>query len=305
MNVQWIVGPLMGGVIGYITNDLAIRMLFRPRNPVMVFGRKLPLTPGLIPKERYRIAKAISDLVSRTLLNSDVLSESLLSGPMLEKIGQGLDIALARVEAEERTPRILLTGEGDGTKLEAQVDSVSKALAGLACEKLLQSDFERAVAGRVIQELRDRLLQSPMSPLRLFWDDRLTQTLTDKLSHALREMVENQGPEMVENLVRGALNDGLDTPVNVLLERVKPTLPDLRSAILKQYEKLVREQLGRLLDAVDIGAIVEQRINALDMAELEELLMQLMHRELRAIIWLGAALGAILGVVNALWSVIF
>ena len=287
MNAQWIVGPLMGGIIGYITNDLAIRMLFRPLKPVLVFGRKLPFTPGLIPKERYRIAKAISDMVSRSLLSQEVLSESLLSGPMLEKIGQGLDEALARVEAEERTPRTLLAGEAGGEKLDGQVDSISKTLAGFACEKLLQSDFERLVAGRVIQELRDRLLQSPVSPLRLFWDERLTQTLTDKLSHALREMVETQGPEMAENLIRGALNEGLDTPVNVLLERVKPTLPELRSAILRQYEKLVREQLGRLLEAVDIGAIVEQRINALDIRELEDLLLALMRRELRVIVWLG------------------
>ena len=305
MNPQWIVGPLMGGIIGYITNDLAIRMLFRPLNPVLVFGRKLPFTPGLIPKERFRIAKGISDMVSRSLLSREVLSESLLSGPMLEKIEQGLDAALAHIMAEERTPRTLLTGGTDGEKLNAQVDSVSKTLAGLACEKLLQSGFEQLVAGRVIQELRDRLLQSPISPLRLFWDDRLTQTLTDKLSLALREMVENQGPEMMENMIRGVLDDGLDTPVNVLLERVNPVLPELRSALLRQYEKLVREQLGRLLEAVDIGAIVEQRINALDILELENLLLDLMRRELRVIVWLGALLGAIMGLGNALWAVFF
>ncbi|HML45208.1 MAG TPA: DUF445 family protein [Clostridia bacterium] len=305
MNPQWIVGPLMGGIIGYITNDLAIRMLFRPLKPVLVFGRKLPFTPGLIPKERFRIAKGISDMVSRSLLSREVLSESLLSGPMLEKIEQGLDAALAHIMAEERTPRTLLTGGTDGEKLNAQVDSVSKTLAGLACEKLLQSGFEQLVAGRVIQELRDRLLQSPISPLRLFWDDRLTQTLTDKLSLALREMVENQGPEMMENMIRGVLDDGLDTPVNVLLERVNPVLPELRSALLRQYEKLVREQLGRLLEAVDIGAIVEQRINALDILELENLLLDLMRRELRVIVWLGALLGAIMGLGNALWAVFF
>ena len=305
MNVQWIVGPLLGGIIGYITNDLAIRMLFRPLKPVLVFGRKLPFTPGLIPKERYRIAKAISDMVSRSLLSQDVLSESLLSGPMLEKIEQGLDAAIAHVELEERTPRALLTGDTDGERLNAQVEALSKTLAGLTCEKLLQSGFEQLVAGRVIQELRDRLLQSPVSPLRLFWDDRLTQTLTDKLAHALREMVENQGPDMMENLVRGVLNDGLDTPVNVLLERAKPALPELRSALLKQYENLVRDQLGRLLQAVDIGAIVEQRINALDILELEGLLLDLMRRELRVIVWLGALLGVIMGLGNALWAVFF
>ena len=28
--MSYIIAPLLGGVIGYITNDIAIRMLFRP-----------------------------------------------------------------------------------------------------------------------------------------------------------------------------------------------------------------------------------------------------------------------------------
>lgn len=30
MDLSYIIAPLLGGVIGYITNDIAIRMLFRP-----------------------------------------------------------------------------------------------------------------------------------------------------------------------------------------------------------------------------------------------------------------------------------
>ncbi|NET52465.1 MAG: DUF445 family protein, partial [Merismopedia sp. SIO2A8] len=44
-----VVPPIVGGVIGYFTNDLAIQMLFRPYNAIYVGDRKLPFTPGLIP----------------------------------------------------------------------------------------------------------------------------------------------------------------------------------------------------------------------------------------------------------------
>ena len=51
MMLEWsyLVGPLVGGVIGYITNDVAIRMLFRPHQPKNLFGVHIPLTPGIIP----------------------------------------------------------------------------------------------------------------------------------------------------------------------------------------------------------------------------------------------------------------
>ncbi len=48
----YIIGALIGAVIGYITNWLAIKMLFRPREAKYIFGMKLPFTPGLIPKEK-------------------------------------------------------------------------------------------------------------------------------------------------------------------------------------------------------------------------------------------------------------
>lgn len=39
-------GPIVvGGVIGYGTNLVAIKMLFRPRDPHFLFGHKLPFTP--------------------------------------------------------------------------------------------------------------------------------------------------------------------------------------------------------------------------------------------------------------------
>lgn len=65
MQWEWLVGPAMGGLIGYVTNDIAVRMLFRPHAAKRLFGRRLPFTPGLIPKERARLANAIGDVLDR------------------------------------------------------------------------------------------------------------------------------------------------------------------------------------------------------------------------------------------------
>lgn len=63
-----IIPPVVGGVIGYFTNDLAIQMLFRPYKAIYVGKRKLPFTPGLIPSNQGRLAQRVSDTIMGSLL---------------------------------------------------------------------------------------------------------------------------------------------------------------------------------------------------------------------------------------------
>ena len=85
-NFSYLWGPLIGGIIGLITNGIAIRMLFRPLKPVKFLGHTLPFTPGIIPKEKKRIAKSCGNVVGKVLINEKALSENLLSKEMDKKI---------------------------------------------------------------------------------------------------------------------------------------------------------------------------------------------------------------------------
>ena len=65
--------PIVGGIIGYFTNDIAIRMLFRPYRPIFIGQYQLPFTPGVIPRNQGKLAKRISDSIMGTLLTPDEL----------------------------------------------------------------------------------------------------------------------------------------------------------------------------------------------------------------------------------------
>ena len=52
----WCIPPLAGAVIGYVTNAVAIKMLFRPLTEIRVFGIRLPFTPGILPRHRHKLA---------------------------------------------------------------------------------------------------------------------------------------------------------------------------------------------------------------------------------------------------------
>lgn len=67
----------IGGLIGWITNILAIKLLFRPINPI-----KIPLLNieilGLIPKRKKEIAENIGQVVATELLSmDDLINEAL------------------------------------------------------------------------------------------------------------------------------------------------------------------------------------------------------------------------------------
>ena len=72
----------VASAIGGVTNYLAIRMLFHPRRELRVLGRRIPFTPGLIPKRQPEIADALgmSPLGRSLLLHMDEFQHVLRHG---------------------------------------------------------------------------------------------------------------------------------------------------------------------------------------------------------------------------------
>ena len=61
---------------------------------------------------------------------------------------------------------------------------------------------------------------------------------------------------------------------------------------------LIKDRLPQVLDVMKLSEIVEERINAMDVMEVEELMLSIMKKELGAVINLGALIGLILGLFN-------
>ncbi len=109
----FLVPPLAGGVIGYFTNDLAIKMLFRPYKAVYVWGKQLPFTPGLIPTNQERLAKKVSDTIMGSLLTPEELHKLAQILLHTERVQSAilwlLQLALEQVQEdkEQKTVKIL------------------------------------------------------------------------------------------------------------------------------------------------------------------------------------------------------
>jgi uncharacterized membrane protein YheB (UPF0754 family) len=65
----------VGAIIGYFTNDIAIKMLFRPYRALYIGTKRVPFTPGLIPRNQERLAKNISKTIMGSLLTPEELQK--------------------------------------------------------------------------------------------------------------------------------------------------------------------------------------------------------------------------------------
>lgn len=75
--LQYGAPPLIGAFIGYLTNKVAIKMLFRPLTAKYLFGVRIPMTPGVIPSKRGDLAINIGEMVGSHLLTSKEISKAL------------------------------------------------------------------------------------------------------------------------------------------------------------------------------------------------------------------------------------
>ena len=84
------VPPLAGALIGFVTNVIAIKMLFRPLKEARLFGIRLPFTPGILPRQRRRLADSIGAMVERELLTPELIRQRLRREDVQAKASQSL-----------------------------------------------------------------------------------------------------------------------------------------------------------------------------------------------------------------------
>ncbi len=113
--------PLVGGAIGWVTNFLAIRMLFRPRLPRRVLGLTVQ---GVIPQRRGELARQVAATIERDLLSHEDIREAALHPDYQDALRE-------RLEGHVR--------DYLGQKLEAMPRVVQKLIGSRFVDKLAAS----------------------------------------------------------------------------------------------------------------------------------------------------------------------
>lgn len=296
MNMQFFVGPIVGGLIGYITNGIAIKMLFRPLNPIYIFGKKVPFTPGIIPKERDRIAHSIGQVVGKELINQETLRENLLSQEMYVKIERSINEWFIGKKNSKATVREVLYGLANEKTVDTLSETIKEKVSEVAYTKIVELELGGALADSACHEIKGNI-----GALAMFLNDSLIDTAKVKLEEIINEMIKEKAREIIDEVIEREGENLLEMQMQEIAIALEDELPKIKYILLKQYQSIIEKQLETMLNSIDIPRIVEEKIKAFDMLELEKLIFEIMGKELSAIIWLGALLGMIMGIVMSIF----
>jgi len=294
MDWKIIIMPLLGGLIGYITNEIAIRMLFHPRKAIYIGRWKLPFTPGLIPQQKERLANSVGNVISSQLLNTDTLKQTLLSEEMMLRVRQKIMVWMDSLGEDSRTVGEVLELHIGPEKLDNGKEWLKENGTRIIVEKL-----EHAKLGEKIMEKAHETLQDmPIPGLFASFIQGSISGIESMLASIIDDFIREKAPELVSEEIENTEEEVLDIKICDFYELHKDKVPMLVEEILKIYRISIEKKLDMVLEAIDIRKIVVEKVNSFDAVQLEQMIFGIMKKELRAIVNLGALLGFLLGCIS-------
>ena len=301
MSANILIGTITGAIIGGITNGIAIKMLFRPLNPVKIGRFTLPFTPGVIPKERVRIASKIGEVISKELLNEEVLRTWLLKDEICREIESSIEDYLKEQLMNEKTLHEVLKENIGEQRSIYFLCEVEENVTYKLYSKVVSMELGKIVVEKIQVAFKEGSFGSLLGPMSFLINDGLVESIANKIEPVISKFIMEEGEGIIRKAVEEESQNILDTQVKELVEKVQTYDELIKCTVLNGYKKLVENHLTRILKSLNIAQIVEERILSLDMLEIEELILSIMKKELNAIIWFGVLLGAIMGIFASLF----
>lgn len=256
---------VIGSLIGGVTNHLAIKMLFRPHNPVYIWGKRLPFTPGLIPRRRDELAKQLGKTVVKYLLTPDTFRAKFFNATMREKVLEWLgQQTKEKIFTEEKTLQQWLDQAG----LSHAPKMIEKKLDDLIVQQVGQ--VQNVLATQTVEQL-----------LPASWKERAESKIPEISRYILNKGDQYfdtvEGEQAIKGLIDGFLSskgtfggmiqmfigDG-SSLVPMLQREVKKFLSSdstfhvLNNLLQKEWDKLQVQTVPQLLGDLDFTSTTER-----------------------------------------------
>lgn len=360
----------VGAIIGGVTNALAIKMLFRPYQPIYIYGKRLPFTPGLIPKRREELAHQLGKMVVEHLLTPDGIRRKLMEPEWKNYTVRTVQQWVERWFACERTvaEQLQLFGINDPEKMvhtkasewadklykqwmnEHQEKKIRELLPPEIQEKMekwihemanyiaeralhyFQSDAGKQRIAKMIDEffigrgMFGNMLQMFLGNVNLV--DKVQPEIVKFLQHSgTREMlaqlllsewqkwtdssvadVETQiGKERIYQSFHALVAKAIEAS-GILEQKVANVLAPYRQRAIDEWVPImvekgmqwVSDRVETIVEGLQLADIVRTEVETFSVERLEEMILSISRREFKMITYLGALLGGIIGVFQAL-----
>lgn len=298
MDYNIIAGPVIGAIIGYCTNYIAIKMMFRPFEAKKIGKFKVPFTPGIIPRRKESMAKAIGRVVEENLLNEDTVKNALLSDEVKNQIKAKIEQEIGKHREDERTIEDIILNYVDGITYIEEVARIEEKLSEKVKNKLLDIDVGEIFSEKVVEIIQEKMNSNFI--LNKF-TGKVTETIKSPIKNAINKYFEEDGVSLINPAVKEGMKSVTGTTVGKIVQKIEKSGVDISDVVIKIYEDIINEKIKSILSSLKIGEIIENRIKNMHMIEVEALILKTIKKELNAVVNLGALIGFILGLLNVLF----
>lgn len=362
---------VIGAVIGGVTNSLAIKMLFRPYEPIYIKGWRVPFTPGLIPKRRDELAKQMGIMVVNHLLTPESIQKKFLNDSFQKEMTKLFQTELEQLLSREETLQQVLDtiGVKNGReKLEGQMEDLlekkyhqlmdkyrDEPIRKLLSDELLDKVDTKipVVASYILQkgtdyfssvegELRiDRMIDDFVknrsgvlgNMMQMFLGnvnltekvqkeiikflssestkDLITTLLTKEWEKVLdwkAEKVEEQfGREQLISTIKQYAMKLIkaerifNSPISKLSQPFKEgIIQDVTPRVVQLISNGLSDRIGVIMERLRLADVVREQVETFSVERIEEMVLLITSRELKMITYLGALLGGMIGLFQAI-----
>ena len=286
-------GPIIGAVIGYCTNYIAVKMLFYPRKEIRIWGHRLPFTPGAIPKGKPRLAKAIGNIVANTLLTEEDIKEKILSPEIENAVVEKMTDALS-LDIRSGMEKLLPAG--------TDYEGLKKRIADVLTEQVLEA-VQRIDIGNTIAEEGKKAVKEKTkgTMLEMFLTDELLASFIQPMGEEIVKFIDENGKDYIEPEILSKIDSLEEKSVLELCDEMNVGRETVHQMMVSAYHTAAAAAAANMGGQFNIAKIIEDKITDMSVEELEKMVLSVMKKELNTIVSLGALVGGLLGILNMLF----
>jgi uncharacterized membrane protein YheB (UPF0754 family) len=284
-------GPLIGGLIGFVTNFIAIKMLFRPLKPYFIGSFRLPFTPGVVPRRKDDLADILGKAIVAKFFNADDLEIIFTSDSLRDAFAESIADLLC---SETLSPRDLAGALADGEGAEAALRAAKEELCVRILAGVIKADPASVLARAGAATARRRFRGAAAERL----GDEIIASAASAVSRDIETYVLTEGRAVLMPLLDAELDELSREPIGIRVKAVFRDRDVLADLIRSLYTRFMSAYVRPIVSTIDVGGMITEKVKGMEAAEIEGLVLDVAEKELRYLIWLGALLGAVIGTVN-------
>lgn len=295
MDYSLIIRPLIGAGIGYITNWIAVKMLFFPLNPIKIGKFTLPFTPGVIPKNKDRLAGAIGRSISDNLVNADTLKNALLSEEMKADVKEIVIDFLNGTTDISTSVDNLLENYINTDNYEQIKNNIITNVSQSILETVKKAELGPLIAEQIEIAAKENFKGSLLG---LLGGNAVVSTISRGASEKITEYIDEEGENLITDMVSQELEKYTSSSVSDITTKIGTSEINLVNIMMNIYEEFIIKNLPPIIKLVDISSIVTNKISTMESKEIEDIVLSIINKELNTLVNLGAIIGFILGLLN-------